>query len=312
MSAEAVQNWRVRTKERMIEAMGGECQCCGYNKCKAALEFHHIDMAKKEFNFAVALKNPSSWPKLVVELRKCVLLCANCHREVHHDELVLPIKAKSFNEEFLDYSKKSKEDELDNCPICGTVKSKHLATCSRRCAGKSAGKVDWENLNLPELMSTYGNAEQVGKFLGVSGAAVRKQLIKQSKVIAGFCGVGKTTICNDTDIVELECYKFRGPDFPTNYVKAIIKARTLGKTVLISTDREVLLLLRDKGIKVTEVFPSKELKEEYLLRYKDRGSHSDFITTIDMYWDIWIQELMDNTTESSIKLHSGEFLKDVI
>ena len=178
MSAEAVQNWRTRTKERMIESMGGECQCCGYNKCKAALEFHHLDMASKEFNFSAALKSPSSWPKLVIELRKCILLCANCHREIHHGEMKLPSIFNSFDEEFLDYNKKSKEDMLDNCPICGAVKSKHLVTCSRKCAGKSAGKVDWENTNLHELMSTYSNAEQVGKALGVSGAAVRKQIKK--------------------------------------------------------------------------------------------------------------------------------------
>jgi hypothetical protein len=178
MSKEAVQNWRTRTKERMIESMGGKCQCCGYDRCKAALEFHHLNMKEKEFTFSAALKNPSSWDKLVVELRKCVLLCANCHREVHHGDLVLPEGIEGFNEDFEDYKKNTPKNLLDKCPVCGTLKSKHLKTCSRSCAAKLTGKVRWDEVDLQSLLKEYGNAEQVGKHLGVSGAAVRKRIKK--------------------------------------------------------------------------------------------------------------------------------------
>jgi len=54
------------------------CAICGYNKCDAALEFHHVNPEDKEFGitaWSVARKNFS------IELNKCILLCANCHLE---------------------------------------------------------------------------------------------------------------------------------------------------------------------------------------------------------------------------------------
>ena len=68
-----------RTKLRAIKFLGGHCVKCGYNKCPAALDYHHIDPSKKDINFVTA--KHWSWKRLVEELKKCVLLCANCHRE---------------------------------------------------------------------------------------------------------------------------------------------------------------------------------------------------------------------------------------
>jgi hypothetical protein len=48
-SSEAVKTWRNKTKTRMVEAMGGKCAECGYNRCNDALEFHHIDPNGKDF-----------------------------------------------------------------------------------------------------------------------------------------------------------------------------------------------------------------------------------------------------------------------
>lgn len=61
--------------------LGGKCSCCGYNKSYSALDFHHINPEEKEFTIA---KNTSlSWKKMKAEIQKCILLCANCHREEH-------------------------------------------------------------------------------------------------------------------------------------------------------------------------------------------------------------------------------------
>jgi uncharacterized protein YbjQ (UPF0145 family) len=72
---------RRRQKERLIEEFGGRCQRCGYNRCIAALEFHHIDPKTKEFGIAQKGRT-NSYEKALAEAKKCVLLCANCHREV--------------------------------------------------------------------------------------------------------------------------------------------------------------------------------------------------------------------------------------
>ena len=55
---------------------------CGYNRCPGALEFHHMDPTKKDFSISVDGMT-RAWSKVKDELEKCVLVCANCHREIH-------------------------------------------------------------------------------------------------------------------------------------------------------------------------------------------------------------------------------------
>lgn len=81
-NSDAVIKRRKKIKNLAIEYKGGKCICCEYNKCTNALEFHHLDPSIKEFNIG---KNGAtrSWEKVKIELDKCVLLCSNCHREIH-------------------------------------------------------------------------------------------------------------------------------------------------------------------------------------------------------------------------------------
>ena len=57
------------------------CSICGYNKCSKALCFHHIDPTGKDM--AVAKLRVASVDKLVKEIEKCIVVCANCHAEIH-------------------------------------------------------------------------------------------------------------------------------------------------------------------------------------------------------------------------------------
>ena len=63
--------------------MGGKCEKCGYDKCAAAMDFHHKDPSKKEFT--IGTKN-IGFKRLSEEIKKCILLCANCHRELHSND----------------------------------------------------------------------------------------------------------------------------------------------------------------------------------------------------------------------------------
>lgn len=75
-------------KQVCIDYKGGECQECGYNKCNAALEFHHLDPNEKDFNIS-ELKKTNFNEQIKSELDKCALLCSNCHREVHAGLIIL-------------------------------------------------------------------------------------------------------------------------------------------------------------------------------------------------------------------------------
>lgn len=63
--------------------MGGKCSICDYDDCVGALDLHHIDPSKKEFSFSG--NYCLSWKSLREEVKKCVLLCANCHKMYHHN-----------------------------------------------------------------------------------------------------------------------------------------------------------------------------------------------------------------------------------
>ena len=69
-----------RNKQKAVDYKGGCCIECGYKKCLSALEFHHHGTLK-DHNFTNCLL--WKWERLKKEIDKCILLCSNCHREVH-------------------------------------------------------------------------------------------------------------------------------------------------------------------------------------------------------------------------------------
>ena len=93
--------FRNEWKSIVIEAMGGCCQCCGYDACQAALEFHHIDPSEKDHNMTHILSEPGYFNEAVKELKKCVMVCANCHREIHAGVREVPANVKKVDVEYL-------------------------------------------------------------------------------------------------------------------------------------------------------------------------------------------------------------------
>jgi transposase len=77
---DAVVRRRRRVKEILVQEAGGGCRLCGYDRCLAALEFHHLDPQLKEFG--VARRGAHGLERLRIEVSKCILLCSNCHAEV--------------------------------------------------------------------------------------------------------------------------------------------------------------------------------------------------------------------------------------
>lgn len=75
------QSTRLGIKQQLIAEFGGKCSRCGYDKSIWALEFHHRDPKEKD----AKLRMFSSYKKAKIEANKCDLVCANCHREIHHE-----------------------------------------------------------------------------------------------------------------------------------------------------------------------------------------------------------------------------------
>ena len=86
---QAVAKRRRKIKEFAVAYKGGRCQVCRYNKSIWALDLHHIDPRTKAFG--IAEKGYSrSWEAVKKEADKCVLVCANCHREIDAGITQLP------------------------------------------------------------------------------------------------------------------------------------------------------------------------------------------------------------------------------
>lgn len=203
----AVKAWRHRTKLRMVESMGGSCAVCGYNKCVEALELHHIDPLEKEFGFGKIMSNPIAWYRIVEEIRKCVLLCSNHHREIHSGIISLPGKHATFNEDFLQY--KNYSDLNGKCFICGKETSSSNITCSKECAAKRSRTVEWDKIDLKAMLESNMTLSQIADKFNISPSAVSKRIRKFSPELSNminrtwarnnvFCSICKTKITSDS------------------------------------------------------------------------------------------------------------------
>ncbi len=72
---------RYRCKRAAIKYLGGKCNRCNWAGDIAGFDFHHKDSSQKEFQIGSAVNK--KWEVVKLELNKCELLCANCHR-IHH------------------------------------------------------------------------------------------------------------------------------------------------------------------------------------------------------------------------------------
>jgi YHS domain-containing protein len=77
-----------KRKLHFVNLLGGKCSKCGYDKNYAALAFHHLDPSKKESQIAPLQQHSIEWVEK--EVKKCILLCHNCHAETHYADCNMP------------------------------------------------------------------------------------------------------------------------------------------------------------------------------------------------------------------------------
>jgi transposase len=87
---EAVARRRRTVRDTLIAEAGGRCAICSYDRCPAALHFHHLDPATKRFT--IRSGRTPSLSRLREEAEKCILLCSNCHAEVESGLTAAPAK----------------------------------------------------------------------------------------------------------------------------------------------------------------------------------------------------------------------------
>ena len=187
-NSEAVKRTREKRKAIMLESMGGECTLCGYTE-PAGLVIHHIDPAEKQLNFSNVRANNTNWTTVVTELRKCTLLCANCHNKVHAEGLDKYNFVSSFIEKFATIQTGPKghlnpEIYIRNC-LCGKqLSAKQLKYCSAECMGKDRSLkgtlVDWD-AELPNIKYLREVDKLTYKEIGILYSVSDKTVAKHYK-----------------------------------------------------------------------------------------------------------------------------------
>lgn len=139
--------------------------------------------------------------------------------------------------------------------------------------------------------------------------------MKENKTIlcAAFPGVGKTYICEKTDIkaVEVEYWKYKDQT-TKKYIDDIKQYIGVVDYIFLASDPDGLKILHNEGFNILLVYPKNELREEYLNRFIERDSPYDFIGSFMKYWNIWIDELKILSYCQHIVLKKGEYLQDVL
>jgi RNase P subunit RPR2 len=74
-------------RKRAVTSLGGKCTACGFNRFLCSLDIHHVDPDEKDVAFTHM--RSWAWSKIEKEIKKCVLLCKNCHAALHNGELEL-------------------------------------------------------------------------------------------------------------------------------------------------------------------------------------------------------------------------------
>lgn len=160
-------------KTELIKMMGGKCCNCGYSKNYAALEFHHVNPDEKEFQLDARHLSNTSMIKIMEEAKKCILLCSNCHREIHSPNLNSDeISQINFNKKSLFENKKKQTI----CPVCGksfdSVKGKIY--CSAECRNSIKNYPSKE-----EVLKKYAelkSQEKTARYFGLTRKIIQKLL----------------------------------------------------------------------------------------------------------------------------------------
>ena len=170
-----------KRKSLILQGFGGKCQICGYNKCDSALEFHHLDPSQKELTLS---KSVYSWDKTKQELKKCICVCANCHREIHEGLINLDTSKQYFDENIVSYYNPNPEKIYNECPVCGKKKLITKKYCSRHFAYSNNKKYEWNNIDLIKMIDENNvTISDIAKHIGCSWQAVKKRYNKLRKLI---------------------------------------------------------------------------------------------------------------------------------
>ena len=178
MSSQTISDFRRRRKINLIKVCGDQCNICGYNKTVSALEFHHIIPQNKKYG--VSSGTCHQLEDDLIEIQKCILVCANCHREIHeglYSEDFL-LEKKIFKKEIAEQLIKERDDLKKvthyYCKTCGKEITRGANYCSN-CV-KETQRIVKNRPSRDELKHLIRTIPftKIGEMYNVTDNAIRK------------------------------------------------------------------------------------------------------------------------------------------
>lgn len=146
----------------------------------------------------------------------------------------------------------------------------------------------------------------------------------KTQIIAAFPGTGKSYFAAETSIDTVtdldtndytqgydENDKVISTEFPDNYLTAIKQAIGQTNYLFVGCQPDVLNMLHEENIFPVLIYPQRQLKDEYMRRFQERGSSHEFSNLVYDNWDKFINYLEAQNSER-IVLKSGQYISDVI
>lgn len=158
----------VARKKKVVEIMGGKCCKCGYDKNYACFDLHHLEPSEKDYDWKkLRLKK---WIDILEEIKKCILVCRNCHGELHNPHATMDGSPIENDNNQLNLGMLQ---PTGTCPICeiATYGTKY---CSVECSRKGSRKVERPSKNELKLLLETESYSALGRKYNVSDNAVRK------------------------------------------------------------------------------------------------------------------------------------------
>lgn len=176
-NSEAVCNHVKKRKKDLISVFDSKCCICGFNSFQEGLDFHHVNPKEKGFSFGSQAPT-KALEKQLEELRKCILVCANCHRGIHAGKILVPENWNTFfNEEkakaLIEENEMIRNGKIYYCQRCGKIitrKATHCVECSRLISRKTDRPSKEE---LKELIRSKPFT-QIASMFNVSDNAIRR------------------------------------------------------------------------------------------------------------------------------------------
>ena len=164
-------------KENLIKVFGSKCCLCGFDIFPSALEFHHVNPEEKSFG----LTGSGLMKKMETQLeeaKKCILVCANCHRGIHHENIKIPENWKElFDDQIASTLLQEHYEKLQfhatHCKDCGVEISKGAVRCEKCSAVAQRNSIRPSREELKDMIRNMPFTK-IGERYIVSDNAIRK------------------------------------------------------------------------------------------------------------------------------------------